>query len=537
MQSLDRAFRALAFTPLLILLVSCATPDSETRSVPTARAEKLLAEARHSRNTEARIGFALAAAEEAAGAIPADDARLAYNDACVEIASEIWKSSGEITLPATFSTPAGSFRLEFNPSRPTGVWNPSTFQKLIPTAEIKNQTFVSKGPVSGYGGALVGVSIPPDPRKLFLPEIGVSTAVTAVVGFSKPSQPGKPTRAILTLYDPAKRTSATIAGASRSLAADYKAPFGYYPGASSNGFLGMLRPGKFMRKEGFFLVQPYDPDKIPIVFIHGLMSDPQIWLPMMASIESDPELRRRYQFWVYAYPTGNPIAYSALELRETLEAVYKTYPKSKDMVIVNHSLGGDLTHLQVIDTGNVLVEGIFKQNAPKILALPPDSTVRRGLQFKANPRIERVVFIAAPHRGAPLAINSIGQFGAALIRLPGRVISQIGTATIMEAEEAAGIKKTFIPNSITGLEPDSPLLKSMNKVPIRVPFHSIIGVYGFPKEPLEKTSDTVVPYWSSHLDAALSEKLVPAPHTAIYEHPETIAEVKRILRLNLRESK
>jgi pimeloyl-ACP methyl ester carboxylesterase len=529
--------RVFALTPLVILLVSCATPDSGQHAGSATRAETLLAEARHARKPDARIGFALEAADTAAAALPAEDARRTYNAACEEIASEIWKSSDEITLPATITSPAGNYRLEFNTSRRSGVWNPSSFQKLIPTAEIKNQTFVSKEPLSGYGGALVGVSIPPDPRKLFLPGIGVSTAVTAVLSFSKPSQPGEPTRAILTLYDPAKQTSAIIAGTKRSLAADYTAPFGYYPKASDKGFLGMLRPGKYMEQEGFFLVQPYDPDKIPVVFIHGLMSDPQIWLPMMASIESDPELRGRYQFWVFAYPTGNPIAYSALELRNALEAVYRTYPGSKDMVIVNHSLGGDLTHLQVIDSGDVLVDGIFKQNAPKIMALPPDSTVKQGLIFKANPRIERVVFIAVPHRGAPLAINSIGQFGAALIRLPGRVISRIGTATIMEAEEAAGIKKTFIPNSITGLEPDSPLLKSMNKVPIRVPFHSIIGVYGFPKEPLEKTSDTVVPYWSSHLKAAISEKLVPAPHTSIYEHPETIAEVKRILHLNLRTSR
>ncbi len=77
----------------------------------------------------------------------------------------------------------------------------------------------------------------------------------------------------------------------------------------------------------------------------------------------------------------------------------------------------------------------------------------------------------------------------------------------------------------------------MNEVPILVPFHSIIGVYGFPKAPLEKRSDTVVPYWSSHLNADLFEKIVPTPHTSIYEYPETIAEVmKRILCPNLRTS-
>ena len=123
------------------------------------------------------------------------------------------------------------------------------------------------------------------------------------------------------------------------------------------------------------------------------------------------------------------------------------------MVIINHSLGGDLTHLQVIDTGDVLVKGIFKQNAPKIMALPQASPIKQALVFKANSRIKRVVFVAAPHRGAPLAVNFVGRIGAALIHLPGAVISDIGTATIEEAAIAAGLRKNFLPNSINGLEP------------------------------------------------------------------------------------
>src|SRR4029450_10986479 len=208
--------------------------------------------------------------------------------------------------------------------------------------------------------------------------------------------------------------------------------------------------------------------KIPIVFVHGLMSVPQIWLPVMATLESDPVLRGQFQFGVFAPPTGDPIAYSALQLRRALESVYKVYPSTRDMVIVNHSLGGDLTHLQVIDAGDVLVKGIFKQSAPQIMALPPDALIKQALVFKANPRIKRVVFVAAPHRGAPLTVNFIGRIGAALIHLPAAVISDIGAATIEEAAVAAGLKKNFLPNSINGLEPSSPLLISMNQVPIRV---------------------------------------------------------------------
>jgi pimeloyl-ACP methyl ester carboxylesterase len=520
--------RALALLPLLCVLASCATPGVGTRQETAAT---LLTEAHHAKDPAAQIGFALAAADKAAGNL--GDERLTYNAACVELAARVGKSTGGVFLPATFSTPSGTYRLEFNATHQVGAWDPPCFAKLLPTDEIANKRLVSKQPLSGYGGALVGVSIPPNPRELLLPKVGVSAPVTAVVNFSKPARPGDPTRATLTLYDPTKRNTALVIGERRPLAADFTAPFGYYPNPGETGILGMLDPGRYLEKEGFFLVQPYDSKKVPIVFVHGLMSVPQMWLPVMAALESDPVLRGKFQFWVFAYPTGDPIAYSALQLRRALASVYKVYPRTRDMVIINHSLGGDLTHLQVIDTSDVLVKGIFKQNAPQIMALPPNDLIKQALVFKANPRIKRVVFVAAPHRGAPLAINFIGRFGAALIHLPGQVISDIGTATIEEAAIAAGLKKNFLPNSINGLEPSSPLLISMNEVPIRVPFHSIIGVAGQPKAPLEKTSDTVVPYWSSHLNAALSEKIVPYPHTAMFVKPEAIDEIKRILRLHL----
>jgi hypothetical protein len=166
-----------------------------------------------------------------------------------------------------------------------------------------------------------------------------------------------------------------------------------------------------------------------------------MWIPVMAAIESMLLFRGKFHSGL-AYPTGNPIAYSALKLRQALESVYKVYPGTRDMVIINHSLGGDLTHLQVINSGDVLVKGIFKEDAPKIMALPSSSLVKQALIFKANPRIKRVIFVAAPHRGAPLAVNFIGRIGAALIHCRA-LISQIGTTTIEEAEAASGFGKTM----------------------------------------------------------------------------------------------
>jgi hypothetical protein len=63
-----------------------------------------------------------------------------------------------------------------------------------------------------------------------------------------------------------------------------------------------------------------------------------------------------------------------------------------------------------------------------------------------------------------------------------------------------------------------------------IPYHSIIGNRGRPG-PIQNSSDGVVPYWSSHLEGAASEGIVPSGHGA-NEHPEGIAKIQAILRKN-----
>jgi hypothetical protein len=88
-----------------------------------------------------------------------------------------------------------------------------------------------------------------------------------------------------------------------------------------------------------------------------------------------------------------------------------------------------------------------------------------------------------------------------------------------------------LPNSVSNLAPNAPYLQVLNKESIRAPYNSIIGNRGRPG-PLADSSDGVVPYWSSHLDGAQSECIVPGPHGSC-QLPQTIAELDRILRLHL----
>jgi hypothetical protein len=86
------------------------------------------------------------------------------------------------------------------------------------------------------------------------------------------------------------------------------------------------------------------------------------------------------------------------------------------------------------------------------------------------------------------------------------------------------------PTGVNGLSPRSPVLRSLDKLPIAVPYYSIIGDRGRGDTP--NSSDGVVAYWSSHLAGAQSELIVPGPHGS-YALAQTIAELKRILHLHL----
>lgn len=80
----------------------------------------------------------------------------------------------------------------------------------------------------------------------------------------------------------------------------------------------------------------------------------------------------------------------------------------------------------------------------------------------------------------------------------------------------------------------NPLLESLAALPIRVPFHSIIGNRGIDDGP--ESSDGIVSYRSAHLKGAESEKMVPAGDNLL-SNAAAISEIKRILDKNILGSK
>ena len=309
---------------------------------------------------------------------------------------------------------------------------------------------------------------------------------------------------------------------------------------ADSSFEAFIRPDNPRFATGIYLIHPYDPNKIPILFIHGLLSSPLSWQNLTNDLCSDPKILEHYQPWFFLYPTGQPVLESAAQLREQLERTQHLFDPSGSaiashhVVVVAHSMGGLLAHTLVSDSGDALWNA-FANRPFNSLSLPADEKeqILRYFFFRHEPCIDQVIFLAVPHRGSLLAGGIVGSVANRFIHHsqgPARTLKELATQYpgVVNSYYAAASARGG-PTSLISLAPN-PLLDTEADLPIRVPFHSIIGYLG--DDDGADSSDGVVDYRSAHLDGAESEKLVPAGHDLI-AHPETVAEIKRILEENV----
>jgi len=504
------------------------TPVSPQSAAHRAAAQCLKDAGEKSLPPDQRAALYLKAAEAEYRA-PADADRQLYNQAAAELTVLLRGADGGRLWnhPLTLTSGSTTYRLRFAHGTRDGVWDPNYFTSFTPAAAVQNKTIQHRNLQSGIGGALVGIHHPV-PLERFSPPVGVAAPVTSVLEF-------KGRDATLTLVDPSEKPKARVAGTERMLDSDFSAPLAYYPQQSEfwAGLMGALRVNSHMGTTGLYMLQPYDPDRIPLIFVHGLISTARMWRNVINELESDPQLRGRYQCWVFNYPTGNPPAYSALRLREELEQVYQIHPDTRPYVLVGHSMGGLLARMQVTTVHRESWDVIGKDKARLFFSgIEKGSLVERATLFEANPHVSRVVFICTPHRGSKMALGTLGNIARSLIFLPATLTNTLTSSLGKSIAVITGDPKRM-PNSVDGLAPTNPMLKLLESCPIRVPYHSIVGDRG--KGDTPNSSDGVVDYASSHLKGARSECIVPGPHGAC-ELPETLTELRRILRLHLQQS-
>ncbi len=117
--------------------------------------------------------------------------------------------------------------------------------------------------------------------------------------------------------------------------------------AEEHGVKGFWEPVSFFSEQGgnIYFLEEYDPDKIPILFIHGATGTPRGWQYMVDHIDRD-----RFQPWFFYYPTGARIDSIANLLYWKLINLQTKY-QFKKMYITAHSMGGLVARSFLVNYG------------------------------------------------------------------------------------------------------------------------------------------------------------------------------------------
>ena len=311
------------------------------------------------------------------------------------------------------------------------------------------------------------------------------------------------------------------------------------------GLSGMIDPARMPVKTGIFLTEPYDPNKIPILMVHGLQSTPFAFASLISAIRRDPTLNEHFQVWTFLYGTGTPVVVNALRLRQELNKTIRAIdPHDHDfatrhIIVLGHSMGGIMARTLVSSSGERLWNALFTVRPNQ---LHGDAAAIRqwdeALHFQRNARIVRAIFAATPHGGSNLAESWIGHIGQSLIRLPTALQTSIATIVLANQDVATPAAKAFDKemnfSAVRTLSPNDPALHAIVPLSIGIPFHSIIGRRN--GSSIETSNDGVVAYTSSHLDGAASELVVHSGH-GVCENRDAQREIIRILRLELNREK
>jgi pimeloyl-ACP methyl ester carboxylesterase len=412
--------------------------------------------------------------------------------------------------------------------------NPALYE-LIPTDELRYHGAYVKNDVKkdGIGAPLVAVRhLTPEQAATLFTAPAIYYGVTGIAEFEG-------SRCILSIKDPLAAETVTVDGHSYPLAANFTASLAMGLAREKPqklGFVRLLRPQEYASTFRVARMEPYNPNKSVVLVIHGLMDTPVTWVPLVNDLRSDEEIRRNYQIWFFSYPSGYPYPYSALILRQELDAIEKKFPLRKRMVVIGHSMGGCISRTLITDTGNKLWLEAFGKT-PEQTEMPAESKelLKQAIILKHRPEIGRVIFMSAPLRGSDLAKNWVGRIGSMLVKTPSKLITVGQTIRENIKPDPAALQLKRFPNSVDTLAPNNRFVVAINKIPITpgIPYHTIVGDRGRGDTP--KSSDGVVPYWSSHLDAARSEFIAPSNHGSPL-NPQAIAEVHRILKLSIQSN-
>ncbi len=434
------------------------------------------------------------------------------------------------------------------------TWKPEEFGELLISADYEVVGVTNEHRTYGLGVPLIATraAVPDkeDTARTFYPR-EASFAATAFFRFEGSlADLGTQRCGRLELYNPLTIQAVEAAGQVVPLETDLTTPLAYFLANSKLGeftdIVGFVRGDRIRGQTGIRMLAPYQPGKIPVVLVHGLLSSPLTWAPVMNDLQADPTLRERYQFWYYYYPTGAPYLASAAELRRELEQLRNEVdPHHQDaaldnMVFVGHSMGGLISKLMTLNSGDDFWKLVSAEPFDNVKL--PDAA-REELQqtffFQRESCVTRCIFIGTPHHGSKLSPSPLGRLAVSLVQMPGDLMTASHDLIKDNPNLPALLRPRPLPTSVDLLAPNAPALELMaaRSHPPRVHYHTIAGVVSTATTDVERwiigegrdPGDGIVPYKSAHIEGVDSELVVPADHFHVHHHPTAIQEVRRIL--------
>lgn len=421
----------------------------------------------------------------------------------------------------------------------------SELDAILPASSVSTKAIGERHVVGGIGVPMVGwkkTAEEGNRRWEFEPPTGIPLNLTAVLRFPNGTAPE------WQFLFPGRVESIPVGKKEITLAADWSAPSALYWHMSNIDDLDLEKvflPSRFSDETALYVSSPYDPKRIPVVLVHGLNSSPGTFKRMYNELNREPWFRENYQVWFYSYPTGNNWTFSAARFRQEMAKADKfarahgPIDQWERMVVIGHSMGGVISHASLKKPGDAMYRAFQKRPLEQ---LTKNKDTRRAIQlltmYEPLQPPDRVIFMAAPHRGSPSADRFFSSILRKLIRLPKKLTIDLVDLTLNDFASLTTSGQTSSNGwftSIGSLSPSYPAYAALSEVPFRegLKIHSVIGDRGRGDTP--NSSDGIVPYWSAHLDDVQSEKIVPSGHS-VTANLEGALEVKRILKLHLDDS-
>lgn len=436
-----------------------------------------------------------------------------------------WIESNHNHTP--IQSPPG-FTVRFHPGD-KGIFAPGYFDRLELSAQFDARGLTHHRqagigvPLAGFrenrGRELVEKWYPPE---------GITRAVTAV------AITGKSGQVEIRLIDRMHTDSIRIGGKKQTLAADFTVPFTRLlekTGRLQASALNSVIRAKAEREASFFLMEPYDPERTPLILIHGLISTPLAWAELTNELWAVPEVQTRYQIWHYVYPTNPPALYSARVMRGKLDELRHFLdpsggqPAMKRSVVIGHSMGGLLAKSLAVDPENAFWDAVFSRPLSSLNTTRAErTTLKEAFFWKPRGNVDRLIFCSVPFRGSNIANSTIGKI-ANTIMTPSAEFQDFFIE--LEKKNPGMLQRDYASltqgkiTSVMTLSPHQRSMEIFDQLPLTpgTSAHVITG-----------SRDFVVQPSSSSFVGAESSIEVPAGHGS-FHHPKAVAEIIRILQL------